>query len=162
MNSFNNINKIKYTRNQQEVVALKEYIIFDDEASKEKYVILKMANNLNQRLYEIKVEVSQYDENEELVEKIIVTHNIKVEENDEFVPKAKLKVNYQCKSISFKLISARFERLRYENGQFFDIAHKFEAHQATLPPVKQAPIIEVKKETEKEKTSKFELKLKIY
>ena len=46
MNSFNNIFKVKYTRNQQEVVALKEYIIFDDETAKEKYVILKMANNL--------------------------------------------------------------------------------------------------------------------
>ena len=158
MNSFNNISKVKYTRNQQEVVALKEYIIFDDEALKEKYVILKMANNLNQRLYEIKVEISQYNEHEELVEKTIIARNIKVEENDEFVPNAKLKVNYLCKTISFKLISARFERLRYENGQFFDIAHKFEAHQATLPPVKQAPIVEVVKPKEKKKKRKFSAK----
>ena len=44
MNLFNNIQKVKYTRNQQEAVALKEYIIFDDEKAKEKYVVLKLTN----------------------------------------------------------------------------------------------------------------------
>lgn len=157
MNLFNNIQKVKYTRNQQEVVALKEYIIFDDEKLKDKYVVLKLANNLNQRLYDIKVEISQFDEFDELVEKTIISYNTKVEANDEFVPKAKLKVNYLCKSISFKLIYARFERLKYEGGEFFEIAHKFEEHHATLPPVKQAPIVEVvnKGKSKKEEKSKF-------
>ena len=156
MNLFNNIQKVKYTRNQQEVVSLKEYIIFDDENQQSKYVVLKLANNLNQRLYDVKAEISQYDEYEELVEKTVVAYSSKVEENDEFVPKAKLKVNYACKSISFKLIFARFERVKYENGEFYDIEHKFEVHQAKLSPVKQAPIIEVKKD--QNKTSKFSSK----
>ena len=159
MNLFNNIQKVKYTRNQQEAVALKEYIIFDDEKAKEKYVVLKLTNNLNQRLYDIKIEVSQYDECDELVEKTIVSYNTKVEENDDFVPKAKLKVNYLCKTISYKLIYARFERLRYENGEFFEIAHKFETHHATLPPVKQAPIVEVvNKQSPKESKQKFRMR----
>ena len=50
MSSYNNIEKIKYTKNQQDVVALKEYIVFDDEAKKEKLIVFKFINNLNQNL----------------------------------------------------------------------------------------------------------------
>ena len=46
---------------------------------KDKYVVLKLANNLNQRLYDIKVEISQFDEFDELVEKTIISYNTKVE-----------------------------------------------------------------------------------
>ena len=67
MSSYNNIEKIKYTKNQQDVVALKEYIIFDDEMKKDKHIVFKFINNLNQNLYEIKFEVCQYDENENLI-----------------------------------------------------------------------------------------------
>ena len=53
MNSFNNIERFKYTKNQEDVVSLSEYIVFEDERAQEKYAVLKLTNNLNQPLYEV-------------------------------------------------------------------------------------------------------------
>ena len=37
MNSFNNIKKVKYTKSEQDVVSLKEYIIFTDDRKNEDF-----------------------------------------------------------------------------------------------------------------------------
>ena len=150
MSSYNNIEKIKYTKNQQDVVALKEYIIFDDETKKDKHIVFKFINNLNQNLYEIKFEVCQYDENENLIGKSTLLYdNFTAESYETFVPNAKMKVLYPCKSVSVKLLFARFTRVTWENDQFKDIPYSFEECKAQNGKVTST--VKSKKEVKEEK-----------
>lgn len=126
MNSFNNIKKVKYTKSEQDVVSLKEYIIFTDDRKNEKYLVFKFVNNLNQKLYDLKFEIVQYNENNEIIAKSTVVYdNFKADENEEFVPKAKLLVEFDCVNIRANLVSARFERVKWENNQFKEVPFKF-------------------------------------
>lgn len=150
MSSYNNIEKIKYTKNQQDVVALKEYIIFDDEMKKDKHIVFKFINNLNQNLYEIKFEVCQYDENENLIGKSTLLYdNFTAESYETFVPNAKMKVLYPCKSVSVKLLFARFTRVTWENDQFKDIPYSFEECKSQNGKVTST--VKSKKEVKEEK-----------
>lgn len=126
MSSYNRIEKIKYTKNPSDVVALHEYILFEDEKAEEKYVVFKFMNNMNQRLRELRFEVLQYDAENELVEKSVVVHdNFVAEQNAMFVPNAKLKVNYACKSLRVNLVFAAFDRVKWEQGELRDNSYEF-------------------------------------
>lgn len=129
MSSYNNIRKIKYTKNPEDVVALQEYIIFEDSRAKEKFVVFRFANNVNQRLFEIKFEVLQYNSENELLEKSTVIHkNFTAEANDLFVPNAKLKVNFECASLEVRLESASFDRVIWSGGEFSDNSYSFDEY----------------------------------
>ena len=41
MSTFNNVEKIKYTNNLNDVVSLLEYIVMTDDSKHEKYLIFK-------------------------------------------------------------------------------------------------------------------------
>ncbi len=126
MSSYNNIEKIKYA-SEDCVVTLREYIVFENERAEEKYVVFKFANNVSQQLLGMEFEVSQYDIDNNLVEKSVVIYNKFLAKPDkEFVPKAKLKVNYLCKSLSVRLIQAAFDRFIWKEGQYLDNSYKFE------------------------------------
>lgn len=138
MNSFNNIERFKYTKNQADVVSLSEYIVFEDERAKEKYAVLKLTNNLNQNLYEVQLEISQYDRKDNLVEKVVVSYdNFKAKANETFVPNAKVKLNYLCKTISVRLVFARFERVKFEQNELVDLNRVFKDYKATLETTKE-------------------------
>ena len=140
MSSYNNIRKIKYTKNPSDIVSLHEYIIFEDSHAKEKYVVFKFSNNLNQRLLEFKFEVLQYNKDNELLEKSTVLHsNFIAEANDLFVPNAKLKINFECESLEVKLETALFDRVVWSDGQFKDNSYRFESYAETVArPVRVA------------------------
>lgn len=124
MNSFNNITKIKYERNQKDIVALVEYIIFEDERNNEKYLVFKFQNNVNQYLNEIKFEISQYDEENNLLAKSIISHGgFYAKENEVFVPNYKLKACNDCAKIEAKLLFARYERVIWENGVYTPVPY---------------------------------------
>lgn len=130
MSSYNNIEKIKYA-SEDCVVTLREYIVFEDERAEEKYVVFKFANNVSQQLLGMEFEVSQYDIDNNLVEKSVVIYNKFLAKPDEhFVPKAKLKVNYACKTLSVRLIQAAFDRFVWKEGQFLDNSYKFSHYAA--------------------------------
>lgn len=127
MSSFNSIEKIKYTDDLSDAVALNEYIVFGDERSERKYIVFKFSNNVNQKLLGMKFEVSQYDMHDNLIEKsVVIYNNFSVKPNSEFVPKAKLKVLYACKRISVKLLQAAFDRVLWNEGEYVDNSYKFE------------------------------------
>ena len=124
MNSFNNIIKVKYEKSQKDLVSLVEYIIFEDERNKEKYLVFKFQNNVNQYLNEIKFEISQYDQDNNLISKSIISHGAFVaKENEVFVPNCKLKADNDCVKIQAKLLLARFERVVWENGAYTPIPY---------------------------------------
>ncbi len=126
MSSYNNIEKIKYA-SADCVVTLKEYIIFEDERAEEKYVVFKFSNNVSQQLLGMEFEVSQYDIDNNLVEKSVVIYNKFLAKPDEpFVPNAKLKVNYACKTLSVRLVQAAFDRFIWKEGKYLDNSYKFE------------------------------------
>ena len=121
MSSFNNITKIKYNQNQSDPVALFEYVLCSDTENK-KVVVFKFKNNMNQVLSEIKFEVLQYDENNNLIERVLVHHeNFTTPEGSFFIPNAKLRVLENCVSVKTVLVFAKFERVSWSNNQFKEI-----------------------------------------
>ena len=162
MSSYNNIRKIKYTKNPSDVVSLYEYIIFENSHAKEKYVVFRFSNNLNQHLLGFKFEVLQYNKDNELLEKSTVLHeNFVAEPNNLFVPNAKLKINFECESLEVKLESASFDRVVWCDGEFKDNSYKFESYaQTASKPVSATPAKpEVKKSRKKDKKKKNKSKV---
>ncbi|MDE6667027.1 MAG: leucine-rich repeat domain-containing protein [Clostridia bacterium] len=126
MSSYNNIEKIKYASDDC-VVTLDEYIVFENERAEKKYVVFKFSNNVNQQLLGMEFEVSQYDIDNNLIEKSVVIYNkFLAKPVQSFVPNAKLNVNYACKTLSVRLIQAAFDRFIWKEGQFLDNSYKFE------------------------------------
>ena len=164
MSSYNNIEKIKYTKNTSEVVNLKEYIIFENEREEVKYVVFKFANEVNQQLIGMEFEVSQYNAEGALLETSIVIYDRFLSKpNEEFVPNAKLKINYRCKTISVKLKKAAFDRFLWNDGSYEDNSYSFEHYYRDEQAKKPAPEPVKKEKPEKQKKKKtkgkkFELK----
>lgn len=129
MTSYKNVGRYLYTKNPTDVVALREYILFEDEKKQTRYALLKFVNNLDQPLYAVQFEVYQYDADEKLLGKsLIVYDKFTAAAQEEFVPKAKLPLDWKCKTISVKLISAYFDRIRWENGTFTDNKYSFDRY----------------------------------
>lgn len=129
MISYKNVKKFKYERNSADVVALREYIIYQDAKDGKKYALLNFYNNLNQQLYGIKFEILQYDGGGNLLSKTLLLHDkFTAAENDSFVPQAKVKLSENCESISYNLIAATFDRVKWEKGEFTDNSYEFERY----------------------------------
>lgn len=162
MSSYNNIRKIKYTKTPTDVVSLHEYIMFEDSHAKEKYVVFKFSNNVNQRLFEFKFEVLQYNRDNELIEKSVVVHsNFVAEANDLFVPNAKLKVNFECESLEVRLEEAAFDRVIWHDGEFLDNSYRFEEYAENVTKQKAQPASGESKEKKKKKKHKEKKQYKI-
>ena len=126
MTSYKNVVTIQYTKNPTDVVALREYILYEDEKQEAKFALLKFVNNLDQRLHGVKFEVSQFDEEEKLLAKTLVVYDkFTADASETFVPKAKLRLRPDCAAISLKLITAAFDRVRCEKGEFVDNSYTF-------------------------------------
>lgn len=141
MSSYNNIEKIRYA-SEDCVVTLQEYIVFENEREREKYVVFKFSNNVSQQLLGMEFEVSQYDTDGNLIEKSVVIYNKFLSKpNSSFVPNAKLKVNFAFKTLSVRLVKAAFDRFLWKEGEFLDNSYKFEHYAADRDkeqPVKPA------------------------
>lgn len=117
MNFFNEIDKVSYNKETKDPIQLIEYINFKDEKTQEKYLLFKFRNNLNQIATAMKVEVKQFDEENNLVEKTVFSYDcFKAKAQEIFVPTAKLKVNYNTSYIEAKLLNASFETIWW-NGE---------------------------------------------
>ncbi len=126
MSSFNNVTKIKYTDKSSDPVTLGEYIVFQDDKSKRKYIVFRFNNKVTQQLLGMQFEVCQYDVDNNMIEKSVVVYNqFLAGAEEEFVPKAKLRVSYNCKTISVRLIQAAFDRFVWKEGEFEDNTYKF-------------------------------------
>lgn len=127
MSSYNCIEKVKYADNLSDAVSLDEYIVFADERNEKKYIVFRFSNNVNQKLFGMKFEVSQYDMHDNLIGKsVVVYNNFHAKANSSFVPKAKLGVQYACKRISVRLVQAAFDRVLWNEGDYVDNTYKFE------------------------------------
>ena len=67
--------------------------------------------------------------NKDLLETCTVSfRNFKAKTKESFVPHGKFKVNKDFASLSIKLISAKFEKMVFENGECADIPYTFEEY----------------------------------
>ncbi len=116
MSSFN-IEKFEYIDTQEYPVSLLSYIVSSLEDSK--YIIFKFNNNLNQELKQIKYEVSCFDKDNCLVEKIVFANTMskQIKANTEFICEEKLKVSNSVNTIKVNLIEADFDRSIFRNGK---------------------------------------------
>ena len=127
MSSYNNITKIKYTGNRSDLVVLNEYIVFRDDKARRKYIVFKFSNNVTQQLLGMQFEVCQYNVDGNLIEKSVVVYNkFLAGAEEEFVPKAKLRVSYDCDTVSVRLIQAAFDRFIWKEGEYEDNSYKFD------------------------------------
>ena len=164
MSLYNNIEKIKYSKNTSDVVNLREYILFENEREQVKYMVFKFVNEVNQQLLGMEFEVSQYNLDGALIETSVVIYDrLLAKANEEFVPNAKLKVNYGCKTISVRLLKAAYDRFLWNEGEYEDNSYKFEHYYSDEHPQKAASAPETKQsKPRKEKRNtggkKFEIK----
>ena len=168
MSLYNNIEKIKYSKATSEVINLKEYIVFENERKQEKYVVFKFVNNVSQQLLGMEFEVFEYNIDGDIVESTVVVYDKPLAgPNAEFVPNAKLKVNYACKTISVKLHKAAYDRFLWKEGEYEDNSYKFEHFHRDEQSRGTAPAAPAKKERipnpprkkpQKVSGKKFELK----
>lgn len=135
-----------YRKQTEDPVTLLEYIKFSDEKAKEKYLVFKFKNNLTQRLKEIKVLVNLFDENDYLIgTTTFVYKNFIAKGLEEFVPTAKLLVNYNTKHVEVKVVYALFDTLSWEEDKFTKLQNVSLEENAT---------VETKKLNKKEETVK--------
>ncbi|MCM1437718.1 MAG: leucine-rich repeat domain-containing protein [Roseburia sp.] len=127
MSSFNTVTKIKYTDNASDLVSLNEYIVFQDDKARRKYIVFKFVNNVTQQLLGMQFEVCQYNAENNLLEKSVVVYNkFLAGAEEEFVPKAKLRVSYDCTSVSVRLIQAAYDRFVWKEGEYKDNCYNFD------------------------------------
>lgn len=122
MNFFNEIDKVSYKKETTEPIVLIEYIKFKDENKKEKYLLFKFRNNLNQIASSIKFEIKQFDSSDNLIQKTVFSYdNFKAKAQEIFVPTAKLIVNYETDYIEVKLLQASFESVWWNGEELLPI-----------------------------------------
>lgn len=159
MSSFNTVTKIKYTDKSSEPVTLDEYIVFQDDKSKRKYIVFRFNNNVTQQLLGMQFEVCQYNVDKNLIEKSVVVYNkFLAGAEEEFVPKAKLRVSYDCQAISVRLIQAAFDRFLWKEGEYEDNTYKFDMfyHDETRSKEDETePKKQKKEKVKKEKREKY-------
>ena len=169
MSSFNTVTKIKYTDNTSDPVTLSEYIVFQDDKSKRKYIVFRFNNNVTQQLLGMQFEVCQYNAENNLIEKSVVVYDkFLAGAEEEFVPKAKLRVSFNCSTISVRLIQAAFDRFVWKEGEYHDNTYKFgmfykdetEPKEEETEDKKPKKIKEKKEKREKYKKSKHPFVMK--
>lgn len=161
MNSFNDIKRIKYLDNQDSVVSLSEYVIFSDDRKKEKFIVFKFDNNLNQILHGIRFEIVQHDESGAIIEKSVIKYNkVSIGKNETFVPESKLRVQYSCAKISANLLYAHFTTTIWENGKFTPVKISFDDYKNDIPNTKTAKQVkrEIKRAKQNAKLAKIQQK----
>lgn len=156
MSSFNTVTKIKYTDNASDLIALTEYIVFQDDKAKRKYIVFKFTNNVTQQLLGMQFEVCQYNAENNLIEKSVVVYDkFLAGAEEEFVPKAKLRVSYNCTSISVRLIEASFDRFNWKEGEYEDNCYKFgQFYNDEKRSEEEKPLKKQKKQKEKKLKNK--------
>lgn len=162
MSSFNKIKKVIYQSPSTLVISLKEYIIFEDESNKDKFLVFKFEKNLVQKLLTFICEIKQYDENNCL----IASSEFKCSEEysrdkREFVPFGKFRIDYKTTKIECNLVYAKFERSTFENGILKDTSKDFDEYIGQeYDKIQKLNKKELKKAYKKEiKRKKYEEKL---
>ncbi len=95
-------------------VALSKYYYF----SNENYYIFTLVNNLNQTLNSITFQISEFDQNNNLIERVTINaQKLNIVNNKEFTLPNRLSVKQNCHYIEYKLLQADFADAFYNEGK---------------------------------------------
>ena len=95
-------------------VALSKYYYF----SNENYYIFTLVNNLNQTLNSITFQISEFDQNNNLIERVTINaQKLNIVNNKEFTLPNRLSVKQNCHHIEYKLLQADFADAFYNEGK---------------------------------------------
>lgn len=159
MTSYNKIEKVSYSsRNDKMCVNVLEYISFADERLERKYCVIKFQNNLDQNLKSIKFEVTQFDENDNIIEKsVLEVKDLFITPNEIFVPNLKFKTEYKAKSLSFRLVEAVYDKTIFVNDHFEEKPFGFDEYLQETNEIEG----DKEKKSEKKAEKKQETKKKV-
>ena len=100
----------------KQVVYLKEYIIYEQLESQDKYAIFKFYNNYVEKINAIEFIIKQYDENNQVIaENVFKYSNFVGDKQAFFSPYTKLMVEDECVRLEAILVKADFENHHYED-----------------------------------------------
>lgn len=156
MSSYKAIDTIKYYDESDSPVSLVQYTIFDDEVNR--FIIFKFRNNLNQNLSQLKFEVKEYNQNNQLIKKSIIKYDSKVfvggtdEETFEFLCQGKFVIDSNTSYVKVNVLEAKFLTVEYVDGKYRDIVYTREQFDKLSKEKK-------KKETKKTAAKKIKTKV---
>ena len=102
---------------ERHVVYLKEFIIYEQTQTKDKFVIFKFFNNYIEELNDVEFLIKQYDEDKVLIAETTLKYsNFKANKKSEFSPYTKLMVEDECHRIEAVLIKATFKSHHFEDN----------------------------------------------
>lgn len=117
-------------------VSLIKYYLYEED-----YVILSLANNLDQNLKEIGFKIYEYNSDDELIEEVTINVNdLNKKANEEFILPNRLTLKPGTKYIKYELIRAVFSDVLYENNKLERKKLDFQAEvKANREIIKQNP-----------------------
>lgn len=111
------INKKQYEIENNDSVSLLEHAIFES-TNNEKFALLKFINHHPRPLKELEVEVTQFNDANDIIKKSVYEFNeINVKSQDLFIPSVKIQLDSHCVKFECQVIHSQYE----SNDQTSDI-----------------------------------------
>lgn len=108
-------NKFKYDGLNSSLVPLEEYIICENEFTRDKYLVLRLKNSYKKELYYINCQVREISDSGELLRVDTFEYkNFNQKPGVYFVPFQKLQLLDECTKIEYSLLHARFKGYEFK------------------------------------------------
>lgn len=142
----------------KQVVYLKEYIIYYQEDTLDKYAIFKFFNNYHEEIKGLEFIIQQYnDENEIISENVFKYANFTAEKKSSFSPYTKMMLEDDCHHLKAILVSADFAKHRYEDSKLQTQRDYVNTQRGLKPSRRERNKVKVKRIKNKHKIRYFVL-----
>src|SRR5690554_5962167 len=116
------IGKRQYKSNILEPLTLKEYLMFRDKVTWDKFIIVNFLNNERDTINTMKFEIKQFNKEKQLIRKAeYIYNNLAVKGLKQFVPYGKIPIDTNCEFIKIKLLSAYYETKKWVDGKWEEL-----------------------------------------
>ena len=140
----------------KQVVYLKEYIIYEQTESLDKYAIFKFYNSYHEKLNAIEFIIKQYDANDNIiVENVFKYSNFIAEKQEFFSPYTKMMVEDNCCRLEAVLVKADFEFHHFSDNKLISQRDLVNAERGLKPSRKERNKVKVKRMKNKNKIPYF-------
>ena len=146
-----------YNRNlvdfdEKQVVYLREFIIYEQEDTKDKYAIFKFFNNYIEELNDVEFTIKQYDTEGVLIaENTLKYSNFKADKKSYFSPYTKLMVEDECHRLEAVLVKATFKKHEFFDNKLSTLKDVENMKRNLKPSRKERNKVKVKKIKNKNK-----------
>lgn len=117
MNPKTNIRKKQLKAKHQEPVFIKDYMMFLDEETKEKSMLIHLQSHTFYAIDSIDIEITQFDEKmQKLSQATYLFDQLHIKNRGSVVPYQKIKLHQACESIESRLIRVKTTQQTWENN----------------------------------------------